>query len=170
MRFGRIIVAVMLPLIAACKILPESLEQPPPESGVIQSNVLDDQGQPVEDAVRPKPRPNGSAPEIADIEAADLETATEPAADVSILQPEVEQKSSEQIVCEKRGGSWSRAGKSSSKTCIKRTRDAGKQCRKQNDCSSLCLARSGTCAPVAPLFGCNEIFQNDGSRVTLCID
>ena len=79
-------------------------------------------------------------------------------------------KLKEQLTCEKRGGTWGKAGKSGGKTCIKRTRDAGKQCTKQSSCDGVCLARSGTCAPVTPLFGCNEILQNDGSRVTLCVD
>ena len=79
-------------------------------------------------------------------------------------------KSPEQLQCERKGGTWARAGKSAARTCVKQTRDGGKQCSKGSQCEGLCLARSGTCAPLAPLFGCNEIFQDDGRRVTLCID
>ena len=32
------------------------------------------------------------------------------------------------------------------------------------------LARSGTCAPITPMFGCNDILQDDGREVTLCLD
>lgn len=54
-------------------------------------------------------------------------------------------------------------------TCVNPTRDAGKACRRGSDCEGLCLARSFTCAPYDPLFGCNEILQDDGSRVTYCL-
>jgi hypothetical protein len=79
-------------------------------------------------------------------------------------------KSPEQIQCERRGGTWARAGRSEARTCVKQTRDGGKQCSRGTQCEGLCLARSGSCAPVTPLFGCNEILEDDGRRVTLCID
>ncbi|MFV0491006.1 MAG: hypothetical protein ACK5M4_04250 [Pseudorhodobacter sp.] len=79
-------------------------------------------------------------------------------------------KSASQIVCEKAGGQMVRAGGSPLSTCQKPMRDAGKACSRRADCKGECLARSGTCAPVAPLFGCNEVLQQDGRRVTLCID
>jgi hypothetical protein len=83
--------------------------------------------------------------------------------------PEAE-KTPEQIKCEKKGGSWSRIGKTQARTCVQRTRDAGRQCKRDRDCDGLCLARSGTCAPVDPLFGCNEVIQDDGRRMTQCLD
>lgn len=79
-------------------------------------------------------------------------------------------KSPMQIACEKDGGTWSRAGGSVAMTCFKPTRDGGKSCRRESDCSTLCLARSRTCAPVTPLFGCHSVLQNDGRAVTLCLD
>jgi len=79
-------------------------------------------------------------------------------------------KSKAWIACERGGGQYARAGESGARTCIKPTRDGGKQCRRQTDCDGVCLARSNSCAPVAPLFGCNDILQADGRRVTLCID
>ena len=79
-------------------------------------------------------------------------------------------KSAPQLACEAGGGIWSDAGKAGVKTCVQRTRDAGKSCKRQSDCEGLCLARSRSCAPVAPLFGCNDILQADGRQVTLCID
>ena len=51
-----------------------------------------------------------------------------------------------------------------------RTRDGGKSCKRERDCEGLCLARSRTCAPIQPLFGCNDILQDNGVMVTLCID
>lgn len=98
-------------------------------------------------------------------------TEVEPAAEASPVQEAAPVfKSPEQIQCERRGGTWARAGKSEARTCVKQTRDGGKQCTKGTQCEGLCLARSGTCAPLAPLFGCNEILEDDGRRVTLCID
>jgi hypothetical protein len=94
-------------------------------------------------------------------------TEAEPAAEEEAAPP---LKSPEQIQCERRGGRWARAGKSEARTCVKQTRDGGKQCTRGTQCEGLCLARSGSCAPVTPLFGCNEIFEDDGRRVTLCID
>lgn len=79
-------------------------------------------------------------------------------------------KAPEQILCEASGGLWSLAGKTGAYICVSPTRDGGKSCRKKTDCEGQCLARSGTCAPYSPLFGCNEVLEKDGRRVTLCID
>lgn len=54
--------------------------------------------------------------------------------------------------------------------CVMPTRDAGRACDADADCEGLCLARSGTCAPLAPLFGCHEVFTAPGRRETLCTD
>ena len=54
--------------------------------------------------------------------------------------------------------------------CLRETRDAGRQCRAKSDCEGQCLARSGTCAPVDPLFGCHEVLNDRGARMTLCRD
>lgn len=98
----------------------------------------------------------------------------EPGAPVTVHNPTAApvpaSRSVPEIACVKTGGSWVAAGKSGAKTCVRSTRDSGQQCNRQSQCEGLCLARSGSCAPVVPLFGCNEIFQNDGQRVTLCID
>jgi len=79
-------------------------------------------------------------------------------------------QSPEQIACERRGGSYARAGAGDARACIRPTRDGGKQCRRESDCEGTCLARSQTCAPITPMFGCNDILQDDGRRVTLCLD
>ncbi len=79
-------------------------------------------------------------------------------------------KSESHLACEKRGGNYVPLGKSGALTCQMPTRDAGKQCRKESDCDGVCLARSRTCAPAKPLFGCQSILQEDGVRVDLCID
>ncbi len=71
--------------------------------------------------------------------------------------------------CAARGGQYASAP-SGGNVCVTRTRDGGKACTRATQCEGLCLARSGSCAPIAPVFGCNEILQDDGSRVTLCLD
>ena len=166
MRYGGLILALMLPLLVACKLLPQGADQPPPQQNGQDAFGVAEQAEgaaePSGTALRPKPRPASLAREG--------EIAVEPTLAEPALPEPVVQKSKEQITCEKRGGNWGAAGKSKLKSCIRRTRDAGKQCRKQGDCESVCLARSNTCAPIKPLFGCNEILQKDGSRVTLCID
>lgn len=72
--------------------------------------------------------------------------------------------------CERRGGTFAPGGISGALACFTTPRDAGKQCSTADDCSSACLARSRTCAPVTPLFGCNEVLTSTGARVTQCID
>ena len=88
--------------------------------------------------------------------------------------PAVEQParvmSPEELACVKKGGQWAAAGSAGGMSCLHVMRDAGKSCRKKSDCEGDCLARSNTCAPIAPLFGCNEILQDNGAMVTLCID
>jgi hypothetical protein len=113
---------------------------------------------------RPKPRPN----EETDAGTSAPTDATEdpPASEAEPAGP----KSPEQMLCEKTGGQWALAGTTGANFCVKPTRDGGKLCRKKTDCEGLCLARSGTCAPFMPLFGCNEVLEKDGRRVTLCID
>ncbi|MGO4907703.1 hypothetical protein ACEN2J_05150 [Pseudorhodobacter sp. W20_MBD10_FR17] len=79
-------------------------------------------------------------------------------------------KSAGQIACEKKGGRFAALPNTGAMTCQMTTRDAGKQCRRESDCDGVCLARSNSCAPVKPLLGCQDILQNDGRRVELCID
>ncbi len=75
----------------------------------------------------------------------------------------------QQTACEGRGGQF-RGNGAGILTCFTTPRDAGKACRKSDDCSTACLARSMTCAPIAPLTGCQEIMTNLGTRITQCID
>ena len=79
-------------------------------------------------------------------------------------------KSPGQIACEKDRGTWARAGKGGGMSCIYQTRDGGKRCDSKDDCQGECLARSRTCAPIRPLFGCNAILLDTGAEMTLCLD
>ena len=73
--------------------------------------------------------------------------------------------------CAKVGARYaSRGTGSNSYACFTTPRDAGKSCNKAGDCSTACLARSLSCAPLQPLFGCHEVLTDRGQRVTQCID
>jgi hypothetical protein len=69
--------------------------------------------------------------------------------------------------CRKQGGTFEKAP-SGGYACFHTPKDAGKHCLKASDCSTLCLARSQTCAPIAPLFGCNDIFGGNGEIQKYC--
>ncbi|MBP9182184.1 MAG: hypothetical protein KBF78_03555 [Fuscovulum sp.] len=112
---------------------------------------------------RPKPRPQGLTV------AADPAADTPPAPEAAEAKPEA-QKSAAQQACERKGDVWAKAGKAGVFACVSHTRDGGKRCTAGTQCEGDCLARSGTCAPFTPLFGCNEILQDDGTRTTLCRD
>ncbi len=152
--------------------------------GEIEVTALDGGAKPVPPAKPdvtaepPQGKPAADTPSPAEPEKA---AAADPAKAISdavktdptkaVPEPEpAKPKSAPQMACEKKGGKWGFAGKSGASTCIKSTGEGAKQCSRQTDCKGSCLARSGTCAPYTPLFGCNEILQADGSRVTLCID
>lgn len=131
---------------------------------------------PAAPAMKPKPRPEGAAegdPEAApndapDAEPADLADQPAKAPPTAPAVAEAE-KTKAQIACEKKKGVWAVAG-NGLRACVTYTKDSGKSCRKGGDCEGDCLARSGTCAPFTPLFGCNEVFDEGGRRVTLCLD
>jgi hypothetical protein len=111
----------------------------------------------------PKPRPAGLGGEAAVAAAAVEPQASTPAEDAA-------PKSPEQMLCEKAKGQWASAGDTGAYYCASTTRDGGKLCTRKTQCEGQCLARSGTCAPITPLYGCNDIFEKDGRQVTLCID
>lgn len=75
-----------------------------------------------------------------------------------------------EAACVADGGRWGRGGKADLFVCYRTTRDGGQRCTSSNDCQGFCLARSMTCAPVTPMFGCNEVLGRDGARSTLCVE
>jgi hypothetical protein len=100
----------------------------------------------------------------------DAATATDPGAPAE-AETEVlaDPKSDQQLACERKRGRWVTAV-GNSKACVFPTRDSGKRCERESQCEGLCLARSGTCSPEKPLYGCNDVFQDNGARVTLCLE
>lgn len=125
-------------------------------------------GAPSADAATPAAEPApAAAPAQAKAEATKPDTAEAPPAEEAPPPPP---KSPEQLSCERKGGSWASAGGSGAKSCVRRTRDSGKHCSNGRQCEGDCLARSQTCSPIMPLFGCNEILQDNGARVNQCIE
>lgn len=70
--------------------------------------------------------------------------------------------------CIKSGGSFLPRG--GAFVCMTVPADAGKTCKKADDCESACLARSRTCAPVKPLLGCEDVLTGSGMAVRQCIE
>ncbi len=76
----------------------------------------------------------------------------------------------QQSICEARGGSFGTGPGKSTKVCFITPSDANQPCASKSDCEGLCLARSRTCAPIVPMFGCNEVLLANGRRATVCLD
>lgn len=109
----------------------------------------------------PEIAPAPSEP-VADPAAPAAEPAPEPPPEPPLL-------AQQRRLCERAGG---RLGQRAPGiyACLHQTGDAGRSCNAARDCEGLCLARSGTCAPFTPLFGCHEVFTLPGRRETLCTD
>lgn len=150
-----------LPWLAAC--LPGGAAQGPagqPVEAISVTPLADPAGAEAE-----APAPDAAAPE-AEPAPEDQAADTQPTPPAEAAIP----PSPAQLACERRGGRFMRAGEGGLMACVQTTRDGGQQCRRGSDCQGECLARSGTCAPIAPLFGCHEILQDNGARMTQCLD
>lgn len=118
-------------------------------------------------AAKPQPaKPQPGKPQPAKL----VPNTPAPAQTTPAVQPILPPASPEEAACRNSGGRWGSAGKSGALSCFHASKDGGKACHKQGDCSSQCLARSKTCAPFWPIFGCTEVLQKDGSLGKLCID
>lgn len=153
----RAILAAAVILLAACQPTGREAvpDDPPAEMLASDEIAVTPLGPPV---ATEAPQPKPAAPPAA---ASPPETTPPP--------PEPP-KSAQQTACERKGGRYAAAGASGARACVSPTRDAGKRCARETDCEGLCLARSQSCAPIKPLFGCNDILQADGRPVTLCVD
>lgn len=76
----------------------------------------------------------------------------------------------QQAACVSRGGQFARAGMAGGYTCFHTPRDAGQMCAKASDCESACLARTRSCAPITPIFGCFDVLGESGRPARLCVD
>ena len=152
----RVLTALCLTLaLAACQ--PST---PAPATG----QPIAEQALPVPDTT-PESAPTGSRPATETPEPAPA--AVEPAA--ARPAPEPPMLTQERRLCERSGGRLI-ARSAGLYTCVRPTRDAGRTCDEASDCEGLCLARSATCAPFTPLYGCQEVFTLRGRRETLCTD
>jgi hypothetical protein len=143
------------------------LDAPPGEALAAPETAAEPAGQ---DTAAPQADPAGAKPAEPQAEATEPDAAAEPAPKPDLAETPVTPKSEMQIACEKKGGKWAKIGKGDKRACVRMTKDSGKRCERESQCDSVCLARSGTCAPFKPMYGCNEILQDNGARVTLCLD
>lgn len=74
------------------------------------------------------------------------------------------------VACERDGGRWRIAPGKVTYVCYRDLGDAGQICRADSDCEGLCLARSRTCSPIEPFYGCHEVLSDGGFQQTLCIE
>lgn len=72
--------------------------------------------------------------------------------------------------CAADGGNWGRIPDAAGFVCYRTTRDAFKPCLRESDCDGFCLARSRTCAPTKPFFGCHEVLSSNGTVSTVCVN
>lgn len=180
MRQTLAILALILPL-AACQIggdraAPDTAPAAP--TGEITTTTLDAPAPvaasaPPTDAEKPAPTAPESTATETTAPAPETETVTETDAAASPIPDPVATpvpKSAAQLACEDDDGRWAKAGSGGGMACIYTTRDGGKRCDGKDDCDGECLARSRTCAPVKPLFGCNAVLMDNGAESTLCLD
>lgn len=174
-------------LLSACQ-LPGGKAQTGADEGVTPNAVT---GSPIEVTALDAPPSEAEAPKAAGTEPAGRDTAApqaapaaedagsdaeapdtpgEPAPKPDLEEVPVTPKSEMQLACEKKGSKWFKIGSGNKHACVRETKDSGKRCEKESQCDGVCLARSGTCSPFKPLYGCNEILQDNGARVTLCLE
>ena len=116
------------------------------------------------------PQPDPSTPQpLSNTEAAD--EAAEPAPEAEKPAPPSIPPAlvSQQKQCTKAKGRFVRRSEGGTFVCVTPTRDANKPCDDSSDCEGICFAKSRTCAPVQPLFGCYDALEN-GRVVKICIE
>lgn len=92
-----------------------------------------------------------------------------PTAPAESRPPEGAMLAQQRAACQREGGNFMPRG-TGFFACVFQTQDAGRQCDEASDCEGACLARSRTCAPMQPIFGCQEVFTMPGRRETVCTD
>jgi hypothetical protein len=99
--------------------------------------------------------------EVASDTAGDSARADAPIPDIMANQREA---------CEASGGRWGRKPNGIVFTCIRALSDANTQCSRETDCEGFCLARSRTCSPFEPLYGCHQVLSPSGFPQTVCVE
>ncbi len=149
-----LILAVVLAGLAGCQM---SRPEARPAGPAITESVLPDPAAGAEGEAEAAPEPLPEA-------------APEPVAAPAPLPPPDPPMLVQQRAACQRGGGQLMARGSGLFSCVQPTRDSGRSCNAARDCEGLCLARSATCAPFRPIFGCQEVFTAPGRRETLCTD
>jgi hypothetical protein len=124
-----------------------------------------DEGEP-----RPMLRPERGAESGAEGEAKPAAAPETTAEAKPTAKPKADPNARARASCLAKGGTFQKSGGSDARVCVTRTRDANKSCSASSQCEGMCLARSGTCAPITPLSGCHDIVTNGGNMATVCID
>ena len=178
MRRALLTLALALPLLAACQLSLPGRDRAPATAApadlmgeAITTTTLDAPAptpSAAPSATSANPSPTATA-EPAEPPATAAEATAEP---TPLPEPQSTPipKSPSQVACEDDGGIWSRTGNGDAMACIRKTRDSGRRCDSKTDCQGECLARSRTCAPFTPMFGCNAVLMDNGAEVTLCLD
>ncbi len=160
-----ILPALLILLLGAC--LPGFEGEAAPEADTITVTSLDADG-----AAAPALDAGAETEAAAEAEAAPPEAPEAVAAPTAPPEPPAVAPppilAAETRACAARGGTLQPRGEGGLWVCVRSTRDAGRACTNATQCEGLCLARSGTCAPIEPLFGCHEVFDRAGRRETLC--
>ena len=161
-------------MLAACQIALPGRDTAPAAANPITGDAVEVTSLHPPPASKPpttKPAPPDAAPAAAEPAPADLSAADPGTAEPPQAAPApVVVKSAAQLACEKKKGVWTTAGSGSAFFCQSVTRDGGKSCRASTDCQGYCLARSLTCAPVTPMFGCQDILNEAGRMLTQCVN
>lgn len=84
------------------------------------------------------------------------------------LSSQIEQVESLAAKCTLKGGTMTIGGHGQP-VCLETASDAGKQCSSSADCEGICLAEGQICSSQAPMYGCNDVYEN-GTIATLCVD
>jgi hypothetical protein len=176
-RMRPILVMAMLTLISACQFalpgnksdVPNAVTGDPIEVTSLDAPVEGLAA--AETTAAESPDASAPEPEVAQTDPAEVEETppVEATPPVEVIDPV--QQTPAALACKKKGGSFLSVGGSSiAHACVTPTRDGGDRCERGTQCDGECLARTGTCAPVTPLYGCTEVFQDNGNRVTTCIE
>ena len=72
--------------------------------------------------------------------------------------------------CERSDGRWGPSGNGDFFVCYRNLSDANQGCTKEGDCQGFCLARSRTCSPVEPFYGCHQVLSRGGLPQTVCVE
>ena len=78
--------------------------------------------------------------------------------------------SEQRAACEADGGRWRPAANKTIFVCYRNQPDANRTCRRETDCLGFCLARSRTCSPIEPFFGCHQVLSSGGLPQTVCVE